>query len=307
MIVTVFLLVIIALELFLLWRRTGIYPRIFPNLQLHQKGNPEKIIWSYWHDQNLPPVVQLALLSWQHFHPDWTIYFLTSHSLSVFITSLELPPTFSSQSHAHQADIIRIILLEKYGGIWIDSSIIIQKRIDSQWFPQTYDVGGFYISDFTTDPNYKVFENWFIAAPRNSPLIKAWKNEFFRALSFPKKSDYIAQLEKEKVPINKIKMKEYLMMHCCFIKVLKDNEGKFNIRQIEVGDKQNGPLYYLGSNGWDTDKAVQSLINPDPKSNYIQPVIKLRGGERSALDKKLTQVHPDSVVGKIAHQVLNRS
>lgn len=308
MFITIVLGIIIVLEIFLLWKCYCTHPRIIlPDLKLQQKGNPDKIIWSYWHDQNLPQTIKLALFSWQHFHPDWTIYLITSETLPSFLTLSDFPQSFSSQSHAHQSDIIRILLLEKYGGIWMDASIILQQRIDSKWFPQDYDVGGFYISNFTTDQNFKVFENWFIAAPRNSPLIRAWKHEFFRALEFHNRSDYIAQLEAENLPIGKIISKEYLMMHCCFIKILKNHPNKFRIRQIEVGDPQNGPFYYLTNNKWDIEKSTQALVDSDSTFQYRQPIIKLRGNDRSALEKKLKHAHPKSVIGKIINKISDRS
>jgi hypothetical protein len=287
-------------------------------INLYQKGDPNKLIWSYWHSDDLPFPVKLSLASWQYFHPDWTIHMVTKSTLHNFLNPTEFPPS-ASQSNTNktvlealltwvngqfdqniqQSDIIRLLLLEKYGGMWLDSSIILQSRIDSQWFPQNYDSGGFYIDLFTTDQNYKVFESWFISAPKNSPLLKLWKNEFFYALTFKKRADYIQLLQNEKIPIDGINGKEYLMIHCCFLRVIKNNPSKFKIKQSEVCDRNHGPFYYLSSRNWKTSKSVQSLIVPSTNSDITQPIIKLRGGERRELDSQKDLIQQDSVIGKL--------
>jgi hypothetical protein len=283
-------------------------------INLYQKGDPNKLIWSYWHSDDLPFPVKLSLASWQYFHPDWTIHMVTESTVHNFLNPTEFPPCIKSNTdkssidkNIQQSDIIRLLLLEKYGGIWLDSSIILQSRIDSQWFPQNYDIGGFYIDAFTTDQNYKVFENWFISAPKNSPFIKLWKKEFFYALTFKKRADYIRLLQNEKIPISGINDKEYLMMHCCFLRIIKNNPSKFKIKQRETCDRNHGPFYYLLSKNWEASQAIKSLIGPSTNSDITQPIIKLRGGERRELDSQKDLIHQDSIIGKLMCKIIKSS
>lgn len=304
----IIIVIIVMVGIYKLYNQNQFITPSSITINLYQKGDPNKLIWSYWHSDDLPFPVKLSLASWQYFHPDWTIHMVTESTLHKFLNPTEFPPVASQSNtidqNIQQSDIIRLLLLEKYGGIWLDSSIILQSRIDSQWFPQNYDIGGFYIDNFTTDQNYKVFENWFISAPKNSPLLKLWKKEFFHALTFKKRDDYIQLLQNEKIPIGGIDGKEYLMMHCCFLRIIKNNLSKFKIKQRKVSDKDHGPLYYLSSKNWEASQAIKSLTVPITDSDITQPIIKLRGGERRELDSQKDFIHQDSVIGKLICKII---
>ena len=43
----------------------------------------------------------------------------------------ELPKTYNSLAIAHKADAIRMALISKYGGVWMDASVLLLKPLDS--------------------------------------------------------------------------------------------------------------------------------------------------------------------------------
>lgn len=276
-------------------------PRHVP---LIRPGRPDKLVWTYWNDENLPLTVRLCVASWHHCHPDWTVTVVTPKTLHRFLDPGAFPPIFATLSHTFQSDVIRILLLEQYGGVWMDSSILMQRPVLEEWVaPPSYDVGGYYMQAFTAHPDYKSVEVWFIAAPKDSRFVRAWKEEFFRALAYPSRSHYIEQLVREGLPLSKNPFKEYLMFTCCFLKVLQDHPGQFRLRQLEATDAQQGPLFYVSSRGWDSRQAVRSLHTLASSDTPTQPLLKMRVNERTECEAMIHTAHPQSVVGRVQQAV----
>lgn len=218
---------------------------------------------------------------------------LDKNTIHMFLDKSDLPPKLRNLP-AHQSDAFRLALLEKYGGIWMDSSIILTKPMLQQW-DNDYDVGGYFIGGFTTDPDHPVFENWFISAPHGSPLIKEWKREFYFALSFQNNESYINHITaQEGIDIQNISMPSYLMCHCCFLKITR---GKHNYR-IKVKRAEDGPFAYLTDNKWNSNDAVRILT----RTNKFSGMLKLRGGERGYMDHALLHretIKPSSTIGML--------
>jgi len=236
----------------------------------------EKIIWSYWHDPtNIPYIVTLAILTWKKHNPDYTIHFMNQNNFTEFVDINELPPIFSSLNPTEKTDVLRLYLLYKYGGIWIDSSILITQPLAPVWDNQ-YDVGGYWLPGFTTNNDKKVFESWFISAPKESKLILEWRNEFYTALTdYKTRSDYISYIESTGTDLQKISPKKYLMIHCCFIKVISENN--YNIKQFSATDN-NGPLQWVAQCNWNPySGSVKLCLN---SNDEIPHVIKFRRYDR---------------------------
>lgn len=257
-----------------------------------------KVIWSYWDSEEVPKSVEFALNTWKLFQPNFIICLLSKNTVSEFIKDDFL---YSAKSKQEEADILRILLLEKYGGYWLDSTIFLCKPIEDLWEPKNYDIGGYWIPKFTSDLDHKVFENWFIVAPRNSELIKKWKEEFFYALSHPSRKEYI---DKIGVDLQYISCREYLMMHCCFLKVIQGNHN-YTIKSFSTSDDKEGPFYYLDLYDFNSTEAVLGLITKNnPKIN--QRILKLRGCERSVFDSMIHLMSPDSKLGKL-NEILRKN
>lgn len=90
-----------------------------------------KIIWGFWHNVNdLPPLCQLALESWKAHHPDWTIVILDDSNYRQYVPASDVPSTFESLSPQHRSDILRLSVLIRYGGVYMDMTTIALKSFD---------------------------------------------------------------------------------------------------------------------------------------------------------------------------------
>lgn len=108
----------------------------------------DKIIWQYWAQgfENAPKIIKSCVASIDQFAPEYTIIRLTDENLSEYLTI----PDFiiakrEKMTTAHFSDILRLMLLKTYGGIWMDATIMLTGPI-----PQEYATSDFFL--FQRDP-----------------------------------------------------------------------------------------------------------------------------------------------------------
>jgi hypothetical protein len=90
----------------------------------------------------------------------------------------EIPQRYDQLSCAHQSDYVRVCLVEKYGGFWIDASVILMGSLSPYYNKDTVtELTGFYPSWSNT-----YFENWFFTALPNNDIVTKWKAEYVKAI-----------------------------------------------------------------------------------------------------------------------------
>lgn len=108
----------------------------------------DRIIWQYWAQgyDHVPPVVRQCLDSVEKYADGYTLVRLADDNLGEY---LDLPEFVQekrkSYSRAHFADLLRLMLLKAYGGIWMDATIMLSGPI-----PPAYAACDFFV--FRRDP-----------------------------------------------------------------------------------------------------------------------------------------------------------
>lgn len=97
----------------------------------HVKSN----IWVLWlqGESNMPELVKVCLESIKQNAGDHTVVVLSDSNLDEYIQLPERITTLYQDgkiSNAHYSDIIRMALLSRYGGIWIDATILLTSNLD---------------------------------------------------------------------------------------------------------------------------------------------------------------------------------
>ena len=96
-----------------------------------------KIIWTYWNEDIMPDIITSNLQCWsRQFRPlGWKLIILHDSNLEDYITDGNDMNRLNALLVAHKADWIRLYLLQKYGGVWMDAGIIINdaKVIDDMY------------------------------------------------------------------------------------------------------------------------------------------------------------------------------
>jgi Mannosyltransferase OCH1 and related enzymes len=135
--------------------------------------NQTNKIWIYWHQgiENAPGLVKDCVDTWQILNPKSDIIILSGASISDYI----------SVDHIHRkvlkhrlgiaaySDLLRIELLHKYGGIWIDATVLCLRPLD-QWLDLTSK--DFFA--FSSPGPDRMISSWFLAAASDSIIVDYW-------------------------------------------------------------------------------------------------------------------------------------
>lgn len=119
--------------------------------------NNRKVIWQYWAQgiENANDTAKLCFASVDRYKGDYEVIRITDDNLEDY---LELPD-FIAEKRKNSvfkpvffSDLLRVALINVYGGIWLDASILLTETIPAQY--SDYD---FFM--FSRDPN-SVNKNW---------------------------------------------------------------------------------------------------------------------------------------------------
>jgi mannosyltransferase OCH1-like enzyme len=171
-----------------------------------------KIIWTYWDNPQVPDFVEKCRKNWEKFAPNYEIRYLNKNNIENYVTNM--PENWQSLPPYRQADVLRLKLLEKYGGIWMDASILLMENPDKF-------VGGdvtLFTSPMTTNAD-PIYENWFIASTPNNKIIKKWIVEVEKAIKDPKA--YLASISEYNKKL--VEDPEYLICHLA-LRNIYDNQ-----------------------------------------------------------------------------------
>lgn len=271
-----------------------------------------KLIFTYWHSEILPHFVRACINTWKKYNPDFEVRIYNQNKFEKEF--LPIPKKFSDLEHCHKADCVRLFLLEKYGGIWIDSTVIMVGPLPI-FYHEIDDVHGFSVPWCDVS-----LENWFIAAPQNNHLISAWKKEFVRAIEMGFDNykiiikNIIDNLESDQsdkssthfsnilIGLRKVhRFLPYLTQHFTYLLVclisclnlqsnnkldLQSNNKIFGAKLLKSID---GPYHYIYISKWNPELGTTQLF----KNNYYieklsVPMIKLGKQERH---NALTKIH----------------
>lgn len=167
-----------------------------PHQKDHYDKTVPKIIYTFWDSPDtLPPIVEKSISTWKKHCPDYEIRVLNYENTNHMGIK-------HKDSHARYSDFVRLYCLDETGGIWMDASVFLNRPIDD-WLVHEYDYTGYYGEYHTSNKEWPVVESWFMAAPKGSPFIRDWKNEFFRANDFESMGEYADDLLEKGVDAQK--------------------------------------------------------------------------------------------------------
>ena len=190
-----------------------------------------KIIFICWLQgfDNAPVVVKKSLISWKINNPTWEIKEITYNNIKKYVNIEEdIPNVYNKNMKlAHLSDIIRVHLLDKYGGLWCDATTICTKPLD-EWLVE-YINSGFFAFKWKLKNVVKsgrILSNWFLYSNKNNYIIQKWKykiNNYWNTNN---------------------KAKNYFVHHHLFNKLYK-NDQKFKkmFNDTKDYDCLDGPYY----------------------------------------------------------------
>lgn len=259
---------------------------LFDNLYNNSSYELPPILWSYWDNIDTMPKNVINIINKRKKKlKNWHHVILSTDTLYNFININDIPKNFDTLIPAHKADWIRLYLLNKYGGIWIDASIIVNnpmvfKSMYNYTIKKDAKLTAFYLGD----DQYSFIENWFIIAPKNSYIIKKWLNEFEDAINigFMNYKNKIINMGINVLHIYIWGSEDtYLTMHAGLQKLIQRNEiDKSDILLYDACET----MFNIHCNcNWDNECIKDKLNNSIEIKNI--PFIKLRSHDRNLLNE----------------------
>jgi hypothetical protein len=135
-----------------------------------------KHIWSAWLQgrHRAPETVQRIFRLWEMFNPDWVVHIVEEEEAQALLASIGVQQ--DNLSPQIKADLVRLTLLAKRSGVWIDATLLPTTPLSS-WLTKDLRSQGFFAFQSTGDPNL-VLQNWFLYAAEGNPLIVEWLQAF---------------------------------------------------------------------------------------------------------------------------------
>ena len=142
-----------------------------------------KIIWLWWEQgwNNAPFICSYTVKSFTQLNPEFKINLVSRDNINDFIDA-EYNWLFNCEGAAFRADIIRLLLLQKYGGIYSDAAtfccINILTFINEINFDEFW---GFDIKSFNQKNDKRTLSSWFYISLPNTYIINTFTNAFLKS------------------------------------------------------------------------------------------------------------------------------
>jgi hypothetical protein len=145
-----------------------------------------KTIWMLWFQgwESAPWLIQNARKSWEIHNTNWNIIFLDEKNIYNYLDNIDFIMKRPDIHLATKADYIRLALLSKYGGVWVDANVVCLQALD-KWIHKALDTVGVWMYHgnslrVTLDKGCAV---WFIASLKSNKLIEKWLKAMTEYLS----------------------------------------------------------------------------------------------------------------------------
>ncbi len=144
------------------------------------KNSISKKIWICWFqgEENAPDIVRMCIASVRKTFSDYDVVVITDKNIDEFIEVSKLIKDKRKKGiikPAHFSDLIRLELLIKYGGIWLDSTVLVNsKNLIESILEGKQEL--FVYQDFKALDSYVGVSNWCIVANKSNPYLITVKN-----------------------------------------------------------------------------------------------------------------------------------
>lgn len=156
----------------------------------------EKTIWVCWWqgEENAPIIVKRCISSLHHYETEWNIQLITKENYLEYVTFPDYIVKKWEQgivSNTHMSDLLRLELLTRYGGMWIDATVFLTDKIPAYIFEKKL-----FMFKVMSKENHRVeYNSWLIFSKKNNELLKTTRYLLYK------------YWEKEN------KLREYFLLH----------------------------------------------------------------------------------------------
>lgn len=241
-----------------------------------------KQIWTYWNSDELTPVVQKCINTWKKHNPDYTVNIVTPKNIREYL-DFDVKGVKFNNSAARESDIVRLNILQKYGGVWCDASILMTRPFDFET-NSNHEFVGYYIEHYITKPQWPCIEGWFFATVPNGKFVTAWRDSFMNISNFDTVGQWLADLQSRGVDFQKTPkyMQNYLAINLAAQEAMQKSMTAAELSYTcHFMSANKGPYKHMFEHGWDNYDAVKSVCEPNQPT-----IVKFHNHDRKLLDTK---------------------
>lgn len=160
------------------------YSKIINNFDYKQHDYKySDYVWICWLQgiQKAPPIVKACINSAKVNLKNKKIIILDENNIEnyyVFPKYIEVKRKKGIISPAHYTDLLRLCLLTKYGGLWIDATVLVTGKPDNNFFKHPLFVYQNISLDQKNELSVKA-SNWLIYSCKNNPILLLTKKLLF--------------------------------------------------------------------------------------------------------------------------------
>jgi hypothetical protein len=132
-----------------------------------------KTVWTCWFQgrEAAPALVKKCLRSWERNNPGWEFHCLDATTVERYVSVKDYIDLHDqSLTAASLSDIVRILLLREFGGVWVDATLFCNRTLD-EWLPDVMKEGFF---AFAAPGPDRPLSSWFLSAASDNYLISTW-------------------------------------------------------------------------------------------------------------------------------------
>jgi len=138
-------------------------------------SDDEKIIWTLWFqgEAAAPEIVTRCINTWREKNPDFKLVFLSEDNIFYYIDRSEFNcMKFDDLAYPPRSDLLRLYLLSRFGGVWVDPTSICVLPLSS-WL----NLDGAKFFAFENPGHDRPIANWFMASKKGGYIAV----EFYKA------------------------------------------------------------------------------------------------------------------------------
>lgn len=211
-------------------------------------------IYTYWDNEKLPELIENCINTWKKYS-NYNIIILNKNNFKNYVDINDYEKLNDTQkTNAKFSDYLRFDLLSKYGGIWMDASVILTKKLN--WI-EKFGTNIFFYNSRNENRGEICLESWFISSKKDNQLIKKIRNELFAIKNIQEENDYIENI-KNNIIIPKYLNNNYHIVYLIMSKIIQNDKKLLNDFKLFCCNTNYG--YAHLDRGYLVDPVLESFL-----------------------------------------------
>jgi hypothetical protein len=193
-------------------------------------------MWQQGVDE-MPPLLRRCLDSWREQNPSREVVLLSKDSLADWVDPELLTERFQRIPLAAFSELLRLDVLNRFGGVWADVTCYCVRPVD-EWLPPLLPSGFF---AFASPHRSRIMSTWFLAATQGNELVARLDHDLRRyhgrprlvheqkvsRLTWKLGKVFNANVDRTRwwfrFPLSQLGLTPYYSLHYLFAKVVHDD------------------------------------------------------------------------------------